>query len=129
MKQIKELKLKVALFGSEGLKSPDIVKGAGDAAEGLTVNSVSSGTADFVSKHQAKYGSEPGPFAAQAYDAFQALALAIKAGAKNGEEIKNKLYGLSFDGASGKIQFDQNGDVSGNYDVYVVKEGKFVRER
>ena len=116
------------VYGSEGLKSDDILKGAGIAAEGLVITNVSSGTTDFIARHKAEYNAEPGPFAAQGYDAFQALALAIKAGAKTGEEIRAKLDTLEFDGASGKIKFDERGDVAGNYDVLVVKDGKFVAE-
>lgn len=126
LKQIKELGLSVKIYGSEGLKSDDIVKGAGSAAEGLVVTSVSVGNIGFITKHQKEYGSEPGPFAAQAYDAFRALAEAMKAGAKTGEQFKEKLAAVEFDGASGHIAFDANGDVSGNYDIYVVEDGKWV---
>lgn len=126
LQQIKELGIDAAVFGSEGLKSDDILE-AGDAAEGLIVTSVSSGSEQFAQRHKEVYGTEPGPFAAQAYDAFMALANAIKQGATTGEEIKDALATMSFDGASGRIVFDENGDVSGNYDVYQVKNGKFVK--
>ena len=87
---------------------------------------MSVGNIGFITKHQKEYGSEPGPFAAQAYDAYRALAEALKAGATTGEQIKEKLAAVEFDGASGHIKFDVNGDVSGNYDLYVVEEGKWV---
>ncbi len=125
LKQIKELKINATIFGSEGLKSDDIIKGAGNSAEGLILTSVSSGTTGFIQRHNEVYTKDPGPFAAQGYDAFQALHLAIQAGAKTGEEIKNKIYATEFDGASGKIKFDENGEITGNYDIYIVKDGKF----
>lgn len=128
LKQIKELGINAAIFGSEGLKSEDIVSGAAEAAEGLVVTSVSAGSENFINRHRDVYGEDPGPFAAQGYDALKAIYLAVKKGAKTGEEIKNALYELSFDGASGHIDFDENGDVSGNYDVYVVENGKFVKQ-
>lgn len=128
LKQIKEQGLEAALFGSEGLKSDDILTGAASAAEGLFLTTVSSGSLRFMENHKKEYNADPGPFAAQGYDAFQALALTIKTGADTSEEIKDKLSGLEFDGASGKIKFDAKGDVSGNYDVFVVKDGKFAAE-
>ena len=33
---------------------------------------------------------------------------------------------MEFDGASGHIKFDEDGDVSGNYEVYLVKDGTFA---
>lgn len=129
LRQLKELKVGAVLFGSEGLKSADIIDGAKEAAEGLIVTSVTSGTGDFISRHVKEYNLEPGPFAAFGYDAFKAIALAVKKGAVNSEEIKKALYDLTFDGATGFVDFDANGDVGGNYDVFVAKEGKFVLEK
>jgi branched-chain amino acid transport system substrate-binding protein len=126
LKQLKELGIDAALFGSEGLKSDAVIKGAGAAAEGLILTSVSSGTTDFARRHRDAYGEPPGPFAAQGYDAFKAIAITIKQGASTGQEIMNALAAVEFDGASGRIKFDENGDVSGNYDIYVVKDGVFT---
>ncbi|MED5580419.1 MAG: penicillin-binding protein activator [Nitrospinota bacterium] len=126
LKQIKELGIRSALFGSEGLKSDAVSKGSAGSAEGLIVTSVSSGTNSFAKRHLKVYGKSPGPFAAQAYDALKAIALAVGKGARTGTQIKSNLSGISFDGASGRIKFDSNGDVSGNYDIFVVKAGKFV---
>lgn len=126
LKQIKELGIDARIYGSEGLMSQDIVNDAGGSAEGLTVTSVSSGSPGFISRHKEYYNEEPGPFAAQGYDAFMALGFAVKDGAKTGTEIKQKLEKIKFEGASGLIEFDKNGDVSGNYDVLEVKNGKFM---
>ncbi len=124
LKQIKELGIKAALFGSEGLKGPEVAQTS--AGEGLIVTSLSLGTTEFAAKYREFYGEEPLPFAAQAYDAFTAIANVLKNGAKTGTEIKDALYNLQFDGASGFIDFDENGDVAGNYDVYELKNGEFV---
>jgi branched-chain amino acid transport system substrate-binding protein len=129
LRQLKELKVQATIFGSEGLKSDDIIKNAKEAAEGLIVSSVTAGNDEFIKKHIAEYNKEPGPFAAFGYDAFKAIALAIENGAKTSEDIKNALYQLKFDGATGVIDFDDNGDVGGNYDVFIVKNGKFVLEK
>ncbi|MBI2449575.1 penicillin-binding protein activator [Candidatus Pacearchaeota archaeon] len=128
LKQIKELKIDTLIFGSEGLKGQYILDDAKDSAEGLIVISASSGTSGFIDKYKTKYDEEPGAFAAQGYDALQALSIALEQGAQTGEEIRDRLYELSFEGASGRIDFDNNGDVSGIYEIYKVKNGEFVRE-
>ncbi len=125
LKQIKQLGINAAIFGSEGLKAPEVAKVT--QAQNLIVTSVSSGSFEFNSKFRSEYDESPGPFAAQGYDAFSALARTIKQGAKTGEQIKNGLYGISFDGASGRISFDLNGDISGNYEVYQLKKGEWIR--
>lgn len=125
LKQIKELGIKATLFGSEGLKSEDIIKGAGSTADGMILTSVSIGNVGFITKYRREYNEDPGPFAAQAYDAYKAVALVLEQGASTGEEIKKALQNLDFQGASGTINFDSNGDIEGNYQVYMVRDGKF----
>lgn len=145
LKQIKELGIEAAVFGSEGLKSPDVINDAGDAAVGLTVTSVSIGTPEFLAKHKEVYGTEPGPFAAQGYDAFAALYEPLRftvlsssiapVDAQSQEDLLNDvrsrlpflLKNINMIGVSGNIAFDENGDVAGNYDVYEVKDGEFVK--
>jgi branched-chain amino acid transport system substrate-binding protein len=126
LKQIKELGISAAIFGSDGLKNQGIIEGAENTAEGLILTSLNSGTAVFIAEYIRIYEKEPGQFAAQGHDAFKTIAIAIRDGAKTGEEIKNRLYGIEFWGASGKIIFDANGDINGNYEVLQVVQGKFV---
>ena len=130
LKQAKELRLDIALMGSEGLKSDDLLRGAGGAAEGLILTSVTEGSEAFMQKWVAEYGesSKPGPFAAQAYDAFKAVAMTIQQGARTKDDIRQSLRTVAFEGASGYIRFDANGDVEGGYEVYVVENGSFVKE-
>lgn len=126
LKQITELNLDAALFGSEGLKSPDILAAAGEAAEGLILTTVSAGTTEFTNNHRAAFSSEPGPFAAQGYDAYAALAQALSSGAATGPTIMEKLRAVEFDGVSGHVKFNEHGDVAGSYTVFEVADGQFV---
>ncbi len=72
----------VILMGADGLFSPDVMEGAGDAVEGFLVSSpVIAGAAyeEFVAKYQAKFGTEPiSIFHAHAYDAMMIIARAIE---------------------------------------------------
>jgi branched-chain amino acid transport system substrate-binding protein len=126
LEQIVELGLDVTVFGSEGLKADVIVEGAGEAAEGMYVTSVSFGTEAFTAAHEAAYGEAPGPFAAQGYDAMYAIGMALINGASTGAEVRDALYDTAFDGVSGSLSFDENGDVYGNYELFQVQDGAFV---
>ena len=124
LKQIDELGLgEVIVVGSEGLKADEILQAAGEASNGLVVTSVSAGSDAFKTAHENEYSEVPGPFAAQAYDAVKALSLVL-----GSDDMKTALYNVDFEGASGHIAFDQNGDVSGNYEVYIVKNQEFAAE-
>lgn len=126
LRQATELGLELALFGSEGLKGPDVIEGAKEAAEGLVVTAPSAASESFMQGFQEEFGAEPGTFSAQAYDAMTAIGKALIDGATTGDAIKNYFGELSFEGASGVIDFDDNGDVSGTYDVVTVENGEWV---
>jgi len=115
------------LYGSEGLMGQTTLD-IGKAAEGLTVTAVSSGTSEFAQDYEAAYGEGPGPFSAQGYDAALALFKVIREGASTKEEIKNALYSVEFDGVTGKVSFDENGNIAGGYIASTVKNGHFVED-
>ncbi len=123
LKQIQELGISAYVFGSKELKSEYITENAKEAAEGFIVSSVTIGTAEFLDSYHNEHGEAP-LFSAQGYDAFKAVYLALE-GATTTQELRDNVMGVEFDGASGRIAFDSNGDVSANYEVYVVEDGGF----
>ena len=84
----------------------------------LTIISFTNYQSQFIQSFQAEYSKSPGEFTAEAYDAFNALALAIKQDSKSGADIKNRLYLMNFQGASGPVSFDANGDRVPQYKIY-----------
>jgi branched-chain amino acid transport system substrate-binding protein len=124
--KIQELGITASLFGSEALKSDTFISDAGDAANGLTLTAITDGTNAYKEKYRAEYNTDAGDYTAQTYDAYSAIALAIKNGARSGTAISKALNSLQFNGASGHIKFDSKGDVPGNYEVIKVQDGKFV---
>jgi len=127
LQQIDEMGIEAPVYGSEGFKSQKVISEAGESADGLIITSVSSGTDEFMNSYEQANGEEPGIFAAQSYDAFRAVHEAVQAGATDGESIATALReDVSFSGASGQIAFNEQGDVSGNYEVVVVENGEFV---
>ncbi|MYG08375.1 ABC transporter substrate-binding protein [Candidatus Poribacteria bacterium] len=112
------------------------VQAAGDAAEGtITISGWSAGSdapgnQAFVQNYQAKYGSEPLPWAAQAYATLHILANAItKAESTDAAMIRDALaMTMDLDTILGKFSFDPNGEAM--YDrvrervVHIVKDGQ-----
>lgn len=124
LRQRQERGISMRIYGSNWFKTDEILK-LGSVAEGLTIISPRLGNVGFITKYKGLYGEEPGIFAAQAYDAYKAIALTVQQGARSSEEIRKALLNIEFQGSSGLINFDDKGEVGENFEVYVVNEGKF----
>lgn len=133
LKQAKELGIKSAFIGGDGSYSPELIKIAGDAAEGsyYTLMAMGYGVADeeikrFTNAFKAKYGVEPDVYSAYAFDALKIVAQAIKNGGPDSEGIKKALYQTrDFKGVTGITSFDKFGEVDKPFYIYEVKTGKF----
>ncbi len=112
------------------------IQAAGDAAEGaITISGWSVGSEaprnqDFVQAYMDEYGSEPLPWAAQAYATLHILANAVmNAQSTDAAAIRDALaMTMDFDTILGKFSFDENGEAM--YDqveervVHIVKDGQ-----
>lgn len=107
------------ILGGEGLLG---VENAGPVTEGVYVSApfLPDGAAgeagEWVRAYEERYGATPDAFAAQTWDALQLVALALgEAGADRGA-IRDYIASIgsarpAFEGVSGTIAFDENGDV------------------
>lgn len=122
--------LNTPLFGADIMYDKTIISNAPEASQDLTVSTFPTGTSVFKQMLLNEYKTDEQLYAApQAYDAFEAIYRATKAGATTGAEIKDKLSSITFDGMSAKITFDQNGEEVGKdyvYDLFQVKQNTFV---
>jgi branched-chain amino acid transport system substrate-binding protein len=79
----------------------------------------------FVEAYRAKYDEDPDTFAAQGYDAVMALAQALSGEKHRPRELWQGLRALAgYQGVTGVIQFDEQGNVSQFPRVYIVQGGK-----
>lgn len=124
--QAKELGLEAQLFGSEALKDTGFLNNTGDASENLIITAVDEGHNEFKKKYEFAYQTEPIVFAAQGYDAFYALGLALKQGNLTGPQIAVFLENTSFNGVTGHIEFSNSDLVDSNYSIYEVHDSEFV---
>ena len=118
LKQYKAINPDIKFILSSGAFSQEFLDLAGEDANGVYVpnsffyESSREATQQFTAAFNAHYGSNPSTFAAQCYDAANMIFLAIEAGQSDARaDIVENLYKVEFDGASGKIVFDEIGDV------------------
>lgn len=127
----RDLGLSAPLYGADIMYDKTIINNAKDASQGLTVSTFPTGTSVFKQMLLNEYKVDEQLYAApQAYDAFEAIYRAIEGGATTGEQIKNKLPSIQFEGMSANISFDQNGEEPGKdyrYDLFRVEGETFVK--
>lgn len=114
LKQARELGIKAVFVFGDGACTEEMFKLSGNAANGLVCSQAGlpavAASQDFLKAFNAKFGDVK-QYAPAFYDATNAVIEAMKKSdsvdpAKFGPEIFN----VSFEGATGKVQFDAKGD-------------------
>jgi len=130
--QASELGIEVQLLGSDGYASDELPKLGKAAVEGMLVSTFFDYTKDdpavlaFVEAYKAKFeGANPDWFAANSYDVVMlAAAAAEKAGSNDRTAINEALAEIgTYEGISGPITFDENGDVIKPLSIVIVQDG------
>jgi branched-chain amino acid transport system substrate-binding protein len=142
--QAKSAGLNVPLMGGDGIFDPAYVELAGKTSNGDLATNVGAppekldSAKQFISDYQAAGYKEPyaayGPYS---YDAANAIINALKVSLANASDAKSAraatldaMGKVSFDGASGKVAFDQYGDSTTKVlTVWKVDGGKWVPEK
>jgi branched-chain amino acid transport system substrate-binding protein len=134
LKLLNATRLRPILLGTSAA-APELVRAAGPAAENLVFPmSVFDATADsaavrsFAAAFAARYAAEPDVYAAHAYDTVRVLAAAAeRQGSFDADGIREALLRIDdYDGATGRLAFDRNGDVVQYPRLYVVRSGQVV---
>lgn len=140
IKQARALGITCPIMGGDTWENPAIIDVAGKDAEGIVVSTFfdendKAATAEAkkfvpgIKKEFTQYQSIIPAVSALGYDAYIVLLDAIKrAGSTEGEAIRKALVETKdFEGVTGAISFDQNGDAKKNLAVIkTVKDGKFT---
>jgi len=134
LQQAQEIGFAVPIVGGNGLNSPNVVKVAADAAEGLMVgaawfrDSTAAASKAFVAAYKTKYSSVPDQFAAQAYTGAYLMATAIKnARSADRKAIRDALAKLSgIETVLGSFSFSEKRDPVHPSVTLVVKGGQYT---
>lgn len=131
--------LSLTAFLSDTAMSDQFLEAVGDNASrwrilynGGEANTDRAGWKAFASRFQGAYSIPPSQAAARAYDlANRALeAIKIDPGIDRAELTRRVLATRGYEGASGVISFDENGDsVSSRLVGYRIEGGRFVKDK
>lgn len=131
--QMRSRGMDTLFIGGDGIMDPTFVNVAGEAAEGVYATSARSTEGntlaqDYVDRHVAEYGSEPGPFFQEAVSATIALLNAIDAAdSTEFSAVAAALQSESVETPVGSISFDADGNAIGvGFAVYQVVDQVYV---
>jgi branched-chain amino acid transport system substrate-binding protein len=116
-RQLRATGVEVLLFGTDGSRESQFMRLAGQAAEGVYqtyagVDPESTPTAQaFVKDFKVRYGSVP-VYGAEVYDATNLLLATLERVGKVDRQrvLQEVAHTRSFDGVTGQIRFEANGD-------------------
>lgn len=114
--------------------STDFLSIGGNAVEGVYTNvgfypdDPTPTAAAFIQEYNTLYGADPDYYGACAYDAFNVLMEAIsRAGELDSEKVRAELASTAdYEGVSGSITFDANGDAKKSYIKLTVENGAYA---
>ncbi len=135
MRQMKQLGIDARFMGGDGICTAEMAKLAGEAVgEGKVVCAEAGGvTPDkaagmdaFKKRFKEKYGVEVQLYAPYVYDAVNLMVAAMqKANSTDPKKYLPELAKIQYDGVTGKIAFDQRGDIKdGSLTLYTFKGGQ-----
>ncbi|MCU0943310.1 MAG: branched-chain amino acid ABC transporter substrate-binding protein, partial [Hydrogenophaga sp.] len=121
LKQMKQLGIKAKFMGGDGICSSELPKLAGDgmsdeqvycAEAGGVEGEQKAGMDKFRADFKAKYNADVQVYAPYVYDAVKVMANAmVTAGSADPKVYLPALKASSYNGVTGKIEFDEKGDI------------------
>ncbi|MGQ0526255.1 MAG: branched-chain amino acid ABC transporter substrate-binding protein [Betaproteobacteria bacterium] len=133
VRQMAALGIKAKYIGGDGMQTPNFIKIAGEAGEGVMASMPGlpkeqmPGGKAFVERYKAKFNAEVELFAPMGYDAVMVFADAMKrANSTDPSKFLAEMGKTNYQGVIGPIAFDEKGDLrNGPITIYVVKGGKW----
>lgn len=132
VQQMRALGMQQAIFGADRLVSPEFIRVAGQAAEGVVATYPYNPRRDdprlqaFNRSYYQRFGEQPEAFAAHAYDGMTLLIKAIRSAGLNRVGIRDALTAVkTFRGVTGEITFDATHNDIGTIWMAEVRNGKF----
>jgi branched-chain amino acid transport system substrate-binding protein len=134
VKQMAQLGIKAKFIGGDGIQTPNFIKLAGEAAEGVMASipglpkDQMPGGKEFMARFKARFNADVELFAPMGYDAVFVFVEAMKrAGSTDPAKFLPEIAKTNYQGVIGPIAFDDKGDLkNGPITIYVVKDGKWV---
>ncbi|GGK84730.1 branched chain amino acid ABC transporter substrate-binding protein [Sphaerisporangium melleum] len=134
-RQLRQAGYKDAIMVGDGSVSGKLAEIAGpEAAEGVYATMTQTpetlqGAGNWIEAYTKKFGSPPGPYSNQSYDAVRLAAEALKnAGSTDGTKVIAALEAINgFPMFSGPLKFTADHTLSaGGFQILVIRSGRFV---
>jgi len=136
LKEMRQMGMKQPVFGSFRVLGDDLLKNAGESAEGLEIVYPFDPTRDdptwvnFQKRFQTAYQAKTDAFSALGFDTMNILLNAICRAGLNRGKIRDALYSLeNYRGVTGEMTFDPNAKNVAPLYLGKVKNGKFSYRR
>ena len=101
--------------GPDGLKDPQFVKAAGQAAEGAILSCpCGPAPASFSDEYSKKFGQAPGTYSVEAYDLATILLTGIDSGAVTRDALLEFVRGYAGQGLAREYQWTDTGELTSN---------------
>ena len=134
MKQARELGLKCQFLGITDFELPEVLRIAGNAADGAIYTkaaydpqSEDPHVAAYARKYTERYGEPPEVYSATVYDATRIIALAFAKAGDDPQAIQDYILSIKdYAGASGVTTFMPNGDVTKPVQLKKIVDGDYV---
>ena len=131
VQQAQELGIAAPIMGSDSWGTPDLLDLCGVPCEGLFLSShfardIATNVAqNFIQDYEAQHGDSD-DVAGLTYDGFQLLFKAIEnAGSTDKTAIRDALAAIEYEGVTGKMSFDEQGDPSKCAVIIQIKDAQF----
>jgi branched-chain amino acid transport system substrate-binding protein len=134
LKQLRAVGVTVPYVAGDGNTDPQFIAVAGADAEGVYMTSPPMTTtipaaAALIQQYTARFKTSPGAYAAYCWDAVNLIADTMKRANSTTNEpaIITALRASNYQGITGTLSFDQNGDLNhAGYIMMVIKNGQFT---
>ena len=130
LKQLRDAGVEAEFVGGDGLYGSDFPTAAGPNSEGAVVTCpclpADQAEGNFAEDFEAEYGTAPGAYAAEGYDAANIFLQGFKEGNNTREKMLEWVNGYTGSGITKDYEFDENGDVALDKVViwaYEIKDG------
>ena len=138
VRQLREQGINSQIITGDGGYGWEVTDIAGKNANGLycTLMTIEDTTTvayqDFSEKFRERYKNTPDVYSVYSYDAVGmvyacVLNLLQRSEPVTGENIKNELYKIKYDGLCGHYEFDEYGEVSKPFGLFQLVDGQYIR--
>ena len=134
-KQLQDGGVTAPFVSGDGSLDQAFIDGAGGAADGaylsctcaLVNESATGAAATFFTDYKGAFNVDPGTYSPEGFDAATIFINGVKEGKTTAADLLAYVSGVTFDGVSKKIQFEENGNIKGGTVLmYKVVDGKIT---